>query len=88
MTAKQRERKAAAYRAAMAGLIQDQRFHDFMDTVKEQRDFVVDDVCTDRVIANERTTLIALGEVRFCNWLLAIRDDLMEAPPPEPPEGG
>ena len=83
MNAKQRALKESAFKYAMGGLVNDARFTEFMDMVRDQRDFLVDDTCTDKVITSERLTLTALGEVRTLNWLLSIYEDFKNAPPPE-----
>lgn len=77
MTAKDRAKREAAIRGAMAQLIHDQRFQEFINVVREQREAVIDDLCNERVMASERLTLGAIGELRAFKSIIAAYDEFV-----------
>lgn len=75
MTPKQRQARDAKIAGAMAQLIHDTRFSSFIDLIREQREVAIEDLCSDRVVANERMTLAAVGEIRAYRTIIAAHDE-------------
>lgn len=78
MTARERTAREAIIRGAMAELVRDQRFAEFINVIREQREMVIEDLCSDRVMASERLTMGAIGELRACKSIIAAYDDFVE----------
>jgi hypothetical protein len=70
-------------RAAMLPLVGEPHFEAFIAQIRQQREISVEDACRDAVIANERSHLAAIGEVRCYTNVLAIYDDLVANRPLE-----
>jgi transcription elongation factor Elf1 len=77
MTAKQREARNAQLRSAMAGLIQDTRFQQFIDLLRDHREGSVRDSCTDAVVKCQRLSLAAVGEIKAYTNLIDVYDDFV-----------
>lgn len=78
MTSAERNARDARIRGAMAQLVMDPRFAEFMEVIREQREVAIEDLCSDHVLANERLTMAAVGEIRACKAILAAYDEFME----------
>ena len=63
----------------MQSLIGTPAFDDFIDEVRLMRDAAMLDACSDKVVANERLSLAALGEVRAYTGLIDCYDSYKES---------
>lgn len=89
MTAKDRAMREQAIRGAMAQLIHDTRFAEFINVIREQREIAIEDLCSERVMASERLTLGAIGEMRAYKSIIAVYDEFLDrGNEPAPGEGG
>ena len=93
MTPKQRaayeEKRNQRFREAMASLIGNPSFGGFIDQIKQEREQAIEDACLDAVAANDRMSLIAMGEVRCYKAIISLYEEAIAAPPQEdslPPE--
>lgn len=64
---------------AMMPLVGDIRFQTFMEEVEQQQKAAMLDACNERVVANERLTLAAIGEVRAYDGLISFYQSQIEA---------
>ena len=69
---KQRQRTIAG---AMAQLIPNQNFQEFISVLREQREAIVRDIATEGTLINERVLLATLGELRAVENIIAVYDD-------------
>ena len=83
MNAKQRAARDARIKASLEQLVTNVAFRDFMDLLAEQREVALEDALAERVIANERTSLTALGEVRCYNSIIAVYREILANPTTE-----
>ena len=63
---------------AMATLIGNEAFGAFIDELREQQRTAVLDACNDKVIANERLSMAAIGEIRAYEAVIAMYDDFVQ----------
>lgn len=77
MTVKDRAARDVAIRGAMAQLVHDQRFTEFINVIRSQRDAAVEDLCLEKTMGNDRLTLGAIGEVRAYSSIIAVYDDFL-----------
>lgn len=63
---------------AMFSLIGNDAFNTFMDELREQQHAAVMDSINDKVVANERLTLTALGEIRAYQGIIGMYDDFVQ----------
>lgn len=64
-------------RGMLMPLLGEPRFEVFIGQLRAQRDVVLDDVCREDIIANDRVHLAMVGELRCYKHILAIYDDLL-----------
>lgn len=74
-TEKQGQTAALRIRHAMANLVGNPEFAEFINVIREQREIAIEDACAERVVANERTSLAAIGEVRAYKSIIAVYDE-------------
>ena len=79
MTAKDRANRDRAIREAMASLVADERFTQFIEIIRDQRDVVVEDLCREGTLASDRLTLAAAGELRAYKSIIQIHDEFIAA---------
>lgn len=84
MNARQRAIRSNAIRSSMIELARNSNFGHFIEIVREQRDAAIDDLCSDRV-ANERLTMVAIGEIRVYKSIIAAYEEVLDQPLPEDP---
>ncbi len=87
MTSKQRADRDRLIRDSMASLVGNTQFRSFIDVLREQREVVIMDACTDSVIANQRSSMAAIGELRAYNSILSVYDEAVANPPRQDGEG-
>lgn len=84
MTPKQRityeENRSKRFRDAMASLLGNTAFEVFIDKIREEREVAIEDACNDAVAANERMSLIAMGEVRCYKAIISTYEEARNAP--------
>jgi hypothetical protein len=73
-------------RERLLPLVGEPHFEAFIEEIRQQREISIEDACSDPVIANERTHLSAIGEVRCYKNLLAIYDNLVAHRQTQPQE--
>lgn len=56
---------------AMLPLVGDTRFQAFMEEIEQQQKAAMLDACQERVVASDRLTLAAIGEVRAYDGLIS-----------------
>lgn len=87
MTPKQRQQKEEArnkrFRDAMASLLGNVAFGEFIQRLREERENAMDEACHTDFIANERIHLTALGEVRCYKAIISLYDEAVAVPPEE-----
>lgn len=59
---------------AMSQLIPNQNFQEFVGVIREQREVVIEDLCREDSIKDERATLALIGELRALKNIIAIYD--------------
>lgn len=69
------EQREAALRDAMSTLVGHPNFEAFIDEIRQQRDVIMEDLCSDTVVKDERLTLATIGELRTTRNIIAIYDD-------------
>ena len=70
--------KRRAIEQAIFPLVGDSRFIAFMDVVRDQLEVAVEDAVSDRVIANDKTLSIALGEIRCYKAILSVYENFQQ----------
>ncbi len=80
MTAKQREKRAHQIKAAMTDLAHDARFQAFIEQCRNDREVVMFDLCNDAVVADQRASMAAVGEIRCYNNIISTYESLLETP--------
>lgn len=75
MTHKQQAVRDRVIAEAMADLIRDQRFEQFINLLRAQREAVQFDLCSDAVVKSDRLTCTAIGELRCFNSIIAAYDE-------------
>ncbi len=63
---------------AIFPLVGDTRFQSFMEVVRDQLEVAVEDAVSDRVIANDKTLAIALGEIRCYKAILSVYENFQQ----------
>ena len=63
---------------AMATLIGNDAFAAFIDELREQQRAAVLDACNDKVIASERLSMAAIGEIRAYEAVIAMYEDFVQ----------
>lgn len=80
MTIKDKAARDAAIRGAMAQLVHDHRFGEFINIVREQREIAIEDLCLERTMASDRLTLGAIGEIRAYKSIISAYDEFVDQP--------
>lgn len=75
MTNRERELRSVAIKAAMSELIQDSRFGRFIDVLRDQREAVIEDFCSDKITSDPLLKAAATGELRTYQALIATYDN-------------
>lgn len=78
MTSKERAARDAAIQGAMANLVTNPNFGEFINVVREQREVAIEDLCSERVMANERLVMAAVGELRAYKSIIAAYDEFLD----------
>lgn len=60
---------------AMSQLIPNQNFQQFIGVIREQREVVIEDLCRDDIVKDERATLALIGELRALKGVIAVYDE-------------
>lgn len=60
---------------AMSQLIANTNFQEFIGVLREQREVVIDDLCSESVVKDERVLLATLGELRALKGIIAVYDE-------------
>jgi ferric iron reductase protein FhuF len=71
------DRNLAGISEAMVELARNSNFAVFIEAIKAQREVVIEDLCSDEVVKNERATLVAIGELRTYKSILATYSELI-----------
>lgn len=77
MTEKQRQAADLRIRHAMASLVGNPEFAEFINIIREHRERAIEDACHDQVVANQRTSMAAIGEVRAYKSIIAVYDEFV-----------
>ena len=87
MTAAQRAERDRRLSDGMANLVQNPNFSAFIDIVREDRERLIEDLCSQEVLKSDRLTLVAIGELRKYQSFLSIYTQSRDIPPPPATEG-
>lgn len=60
---------------AMAQLIPNGNFQQFIGVLREQREVVIDDICRDDSIKSDRAMMALVGELRALKGIIAVYDE-------------
>jgi len=60
---------------AMSQLIPNTNFQQFIGVLREQREVVVEDLCRDDGVRDERTTMALIGELRALKNIIGVYDE-------------
>lgn len=77
MTRKQRDAQELRIKHAMSSLVRSPDFKAFIDILRENREIAIEDACNDGVIASQRMSMAAIGEVRAYKAIISIYDEYM-----------
>lgn len=77
MTPKQRAAAEARIKHAMASLIGNPEFVQFINIIREQREIAIEDACRDSVIASQRAHMAAVGEIRAYKSIISVYDEFV-----------
>lgn len=64
--------------AAMAQLIPNGNFGTYIDAIRDQREVVIRELCSDAVMKDDRLTCAAVGELRSYENLISMYDDFVD----------
>jgi hypothetical protein len=88
MNAKQRAKRDAEIKVAMANLIQNQHFAAFIDVLREMREVSIEDACLDTTVASQRASMAAIGEIRAYKSIISVYDEAVNRTAEEPGDAG
>lgn len=71
----QEEFRQRAIADAMSQLLPNQNFQQFVGVLRDQREVVIEDLCRDDSIKNERTMMALIGELRALKGIIAVYDE-------------
>lgn len=77
MTAKQRAAAEERIRHAMASLVGNPEFVQFINVIREQREIALEDACSDKVVASQRASMAAIGEIRAYKSIISVYDEFL-----------
>lgn len=60
---------------AMSQLIPNTNFQQFIGVLREQREVVIDDICNEQVLKDERALMATIGELRALKGIIAVYDE-------------
>ena len=60
---------------AMSQLITNTNFQDFVGVLREQREVVIEDICRDDSVRDERVMLAIMGELRAVKHVIGMYDE-------------
>ena len=76
MTNREREEfRQQAIANAMAQLLPNTNFQEFISVLREQREVVIEDICRDDNIKSDRATMALVGELRALKGIIAVYDE-------------
>jgi hypothetical protein len=64
--------------AAMAQLIPNGNFGTYIKAIRDQREVVIKELCSDAVMKDDRLTCAAVGELRSYENLISMYDDFVD----------
>lgn len=76
-TAKQRAATELRTKHAMASLVGNPEFVCFINIIRQHLDVAVEDACSDTVIASQRASMAAIGEIRAYRSLISVYDEFL-----------
>jgi hypothetical protein len=79
MTSRERKLRDDQIASAMAELVMNEHFRLFIDMIRQQKENAVGDSCTDAVIASQRLSMAAIGEIRCYTSIIEKYDEMLEA---------
>lgn len=71
----QEEFRQRAIADAMSQLLPNQNFQQFVGVLRDQREVVIEDLCRDDSIKNERAMMALVGELRALKGIIAVYDE-------------
>lgn len=83
MTAKQRAAAELRIKHAMTSLVGNPEFQQFILVLRQHLEVATIDACTDTVIASQRLSMAAIGEMRAYMAIISVYDDFAERLGPE-----
>ena len=60
---------------AMSQLIPNTNFQQFIGVLREQREVVIEDICRDDSVRDDRTTMALIGELRALKNIIGVYDE-------------
>ena len=63
---------------AMFSLVGNEAFAAFIDELRDQQHSAMMDACNDKVIANERLSMAAIGEIRAYEGIIGLYEDFVQ----------
>lgn len=76
MTNREREEfRQQAVANAMAQLLPNTNFQQFINVLREQREVVIEDICRDDNIKSDRAMMALVGELRALKGVIAVYDE-------------
>ncbi len=74
MTPNQRTAREARIKDAMSSLVQNPNFVGFIDVLRDCRENAIQDACKESVIASQRQSMAAIGEIRAYGEIIGLFD--------------
>lgn len=75
-----RESRYVEISAAIAPLLGHPNFENFVQLIRQMREQAIEDACTDSVVADERASMAAIGEIRTYKAILDTYDQARAVP--------
>lgn len=75
MHQEQERLRQQAIAEAMSQLIPNTNFQQFIGVLREQREVVIDDICNESVLKDERALMATIGELRALKGIIAVYDE-------------
>lgn len=75
MTTEQDRLRQRVIAEAMSQLIPNTNFQEFIGVLREQREVIIDDLCSEHAIKDERVMLATIGELRALKGVIAVYDE-------------
>lgn len=77
MTHEEQIQRSEILAGAMAELVNNHHFAEFMNAVRTLRENTVQDLCSAEVVKNDRATCAAIGELSSYNSIIEIYEDYL-----------